>query len=122
MKNIKIIVGILVVVCLLIQGLKGHTAELGGTRTGCCTEDRIIVNGEGKVKYQADIAIMSIGISSTNRTSADATKTVALKIYRIQKILADKKIPKSDIETQSLTINPIYEYPDGKQTFIGQRA
>jgi uncharacterized protein YggE len=88
----------------------------------CCLDNSIIVNGQGTVKVQPDIAIVNVGITNTAKTSQQASINVADKIDEIRKILAKNKIPKDDIQTQSLSIYPQYEYPDGKMQLVGQTA
>ena len=47
---------------------------------GCCLDNSVIVNGQGTVKVQPDIAIVSVGISNTAKTSQQASQKVAEKI------------------------------------------
>ena len=70
---------------------------LAGFEGSCCNDDSVFVNGEGKVSYKPDIAIVNIGVSVTAKTSQKATQGAAEKINQIQEILAKNNIQKGDI-------------------------
>ena len=70
---------------------------LAGFEGSCCNDDSVFVNGEGKVSYKPDIAIVNIGVSVTAKTSQKATQGAAEKINQIQEILAKNNIQKADI-------------------------
>ena len=80
------------------------------------------VNGQAKVSVQPDIALINFGVSATSKTSQEASQIVATKVNQITQILQSNKIKKDDITTQSISISPQYEYPDGKMQLVGQQA
>ncbi len=80
------------------------------------------VNGQAKVSVQPDIAIINVGVSAISKTSQEASRIVATKVNQITQILQSNKIKKEDITTQSISIYPQYEYPDGKMELVGQQA
>ena len=80
------------------------------------------VNGQAKVSVQPDIAIINVGISAISKTSQEASQIVATKVNQITQILQSNKIKKEEITTQSISIYPQYEYPDGKMELVGQQA
>ncbi len=80
------------------------------------------MSGNGKISVQPDIAYITVGVSVTEKSSQAASQGVAKKISQLTQILASNKISKSDYETQSLSIYPQYDYPDGKMTLVGQNA
>lgn len=80
------------------------------------------VNGQAKVSVQPDIAIINVGISAISKTSQEASRIVATKVNQITQILQSNKIKKEDITTQSISIYPQYEFPDGKMEIVGQQA
>jgi uncharacterized protein YggE len=82
----------------------------------------VSVNGQAKVSVQPDIAIINVGVSAISKTSQEASRIVATKVNQITQILQSNKIKKEDITTQSISIYPQYEYPDGKMELVGQQA
>jgi uncharacterized protein YggE len=82
----------------------------------------VSVNGQAKVSVQPDIAIINVGISAISKTSQEASRIVATKVNQITQILQSNKIKKEDITTQSISIYPQYDYPDGKMELVGQQA
>lgn len=71
---------------------------------------------------QPDISIVSVGVTITLKTSQLASQKVADKVTQITQILKKNNIKSEDIRTESLSIYPQYEYPDGKVQLVGQTA
>lgn len=88
----------------------------------CCENDAIFVYGQGKISVQPDIATITVGAKVTAKSSQAATQAVAEKISQIILILQNNQINRNDINTQSISIFPQYEYPDGKLQIVGQTA
>jgi uncharacterized protein len=109
-----------ILVVLLAGGsyVAGKTIEVRGHQPVLIT-----VSGEGKVSAVPDIAELTFGV----QTGAQSTAKVAMD--RLQKTMnaafdAVKAlgIEEKDISTESLWLNPSYEWPDGRQILRGYEA
>ena len=69
-KNIALII---VALCVLSQ--ISSASPNGGS--SCCDDNTISVNGQGRFFVQPDIAIVSVGVSKTAKSSQDANRQVA---------------------------------------------
>lgn len=82
----------------------------------------ISVSGTGTVKVTPDIATFSVGVSESAQTTAEAQQMVNQKMTQILDILKKNGIEAKDMSTNYLTLRPEYNWEDGKQILIGQRA
>lgn len=65
------------------------------------------VNGEGKVTFAPDIAILSLGIESQEKTVAQAQEKARQTMDKVLAALAAKGVAKKDIKTQQFSIQPV---------------
>ncbi|MFA4872313.1 MAG: SIMPL domain-containing protein [Patescibacteria group bacterium] len=78
------------------------------------------VSGEGKVEVAPDIALVRVGVATTPKASAgEAVKENTFIMNRVMKVVSDAGIAREDIKTMNYTLNPQYEFPDGKQRLLG---
>ncbi len=79
------------------------------------TEDRFSVNGSGIVYAKADIANITVGLKTgTKKSAAEATADSTEKMNRIIKSLNDLSIEEKDIKTADYSLNPVYNWFEGK--------
>ena len=83
----------------------------------------ITVQGHGVVKSKPDIARITLGVM----TGRQATAIIAMNILtqKFNAVLASVKqqgVKDSDINTTNLSINPVYDWSDGKQSLLGFEA
>ncbi len=79
------------------------------------TEDRFSVNGSGIVYAKADIANITVGLKTgTKKSAAEATADSTEKMNRIIKSLNDLSIEEKDIKTADYSLNPVYNWLEGK--------
>lgn len=71
----------------------------------------ITVSGTGKIKYTPDLAIVHLGISSEDKSAADAWKNNADKVKKIFDALKALGILEKDIQTTGVNVSPKYFYP-----------
>lgn len=81
----------------------------------------IKVTGTGAVKAIPDTAVVNLGIVTENAILENARRENALRTNNIVNALTAAGIEKKDISTGNFSIDPIYDYIDGKQTFKGYR-
>ncbi|MBI4289618.1 MAG: SIMPL domain-containing protein [Chloroflexi bacterium] len=89
------------------------------------------VNGEGKVTFTPDIAVLSLGIESQEKTVALAQGKARDAMNRVLAALKDKNVADKDIRTQIFSIHPVTQYiqpqqfpvpQPGREVIIGYRV
>lgn len=65
-KQLRVISIVLISLCLSSQVSTVIVPESGSS---CCGDNTVLVSGEGKVSVQPDIAIVTVGVSVTAKTS-----------------------------------------------------
>lgn len=83
----------------------------------------ITVQGTGKVQIKPDIAKISLGITTgPQATAAVAMNMLSQKFNAVMTTIRQQGIKDTDIKTTNLSINPIYDYNNGRQTLRGFEA
>ncbi len=104
-KHLISIVGILAVTAIVIMALM--TARQSNT------QDRFSVNGSGVVYAKADIANITIGLTTgVQATAIEATKQGTEKMDAIIKELKALDIDEKDIKTTDYRLNPSYNWTE----------
>ncbi|MDP4145029.1 MAG: SIMPL domain-containing protein [Bacillota bacterium] len=80
------------------------------------------INGLGTIKASPDIATVYIGVITEDKNLQTAQEENAIKSTSVINGLYRMNIPKQDISTAAYTIEPQYNYIDGKQEFRGYRV
>lgn len=80
------------------------------------------LEGTGGVKVNPDIAAVTIGITTEDLSLEKAQQENAVKAAAVVGTLRKLGIAESDIQTQSYSVDPQYDYPDGKQVFTGYKV
>ena len=84
--------------------------------------DAIVVTGFGSASASPDLVRLSLAVSVTDDTVADARETAAEAMTDVRAAVKRNRILDSDIATSHFRIRPEYEYgPDGRQQ-IGYRV
>jgi hypothetical protein len=71
----------------------------------------IVVSGRGEIDVVPNVAVVSIGVEAHGKTVAEARDRAASAAGALLKSLDDNGVPKTDIKTADLSIQPQYEYP-----------
>jgi uncharacterized protein YggE len=80
----------------------------------------IAVSGEGKASVSPDIAELSFGVQILRvPTAKDAIARLEKEMSAILAAVKKAGIPDNDIRTESLNLNPAYDWRDGEQTMRG---
>jgi len=104
---------------------------LAGIITVSILRDRIVnppqwqvsVIGQGKIKYQPDIAIVNLGVQIDKAETAQlALDQLNNKMTAVLKAIKDLGVPPEDIQTQNFTVFSQYDYVDGKTIPAGYNA
>ena len=82
------------------------------------------ITGQGRVTYQPDLATITLGIQVDKAPTAEAAlKQLNETMPKIIAAILPLGIPATDIQTQSYTLNPQYDFPEGgTQTLSGYNA
>lgn len=97
-----------------------------------CTEETVIrqpqqqagvtVTGEGRVTGSPDVAQVTLGVSHEAASVAEARERAAQAMTSMIDALKDNGVDEKDIQTTHLSIEPQYDYEDGKQRLRGYRV
>ena len=84
--------------------------------------DLFTVTGMGKVAVSPDIARITVGIQENGPTVKAAQDTMNTKINAVSDSIKKIGIDKKDIKTTNYSIQPNYDYANGKQNITGYSA
>lgn len=88
-----------------------------------CTPATVSVNGEGQSFIAPDMATITVGVSTQNPTAAEAMTANSTTQTAVIDALTGHGIERRDIQTSSLSLSPVQEYPDGQPPVLrGYRA
>lgn len=83
----------------------------------------ISVQGQGKVQAMPDIASLSFGVQTGRQPTADAAmKILTQKMTKIIDAVKAAGVEEKDLNTQYLSLNPSYDWQDGRQVDRGFEA
>lgn len=82
----------------------------------------IKVTGVGVVKAIPDTAVVSLGVVTENISLEAARGENAVKSVAVMNMLAGMGIEKKQVSTGAFSIDPLYDYIEGKQAFRGYRV
>ncbi|MCM3626511.1 SIMPL domain-containing protein [Paenibacillus glycanilyticus] len=82
----------------------------------------IEVTGEGVATAVPDETVVTLGVSDEGDSLGELQADHALKIEAIIQALLALGVPRENISTAQYTIEPQYDFIDGKQVFRGYRA
>lgn len=88
----------------------------------CKCEERINVNGKGRVKVVPDIAVAILGVITDGKDLNAVQKENSELTERVIFTLSKLGIDDRDMETESYSIEPIYDFVEGKQVFKGYKV
>lgn len=88
----------------------------------CCDLNKIKVTGNSQVKVKPDYATIQIGAEAQEKTTSAALQSLNKKIDALIAIIKAQGIAEKDYSTSSLNINQVYNYENGENTLVGQKA
>jgi uncharacterized protein YggE len=74
--------------------------------------NQVTVSGEGKVYAKPDVAIISLGVTTTGTTVAEVTKNNTDKMNAVIAAVKNLKIDEKDIQTTNYSLTPLYNYTE----------
>ena len=102
-------VAALLLAVLLTSPAVAQTAQQPPQRT-------LTLTGQGEVKSAPDIAVISVGVLSQERTARAALSANNLAMANALKTIAAAGVAKKDIQTSNLSIQPRYQRPKRSST------
>jgi uncharacterized protein YggE len=99
-----------------------HNPSLGILPMFCQLPRHLRVAGSADVKVTPDMASVSLGVSTEDQELKVAQERNTQIINRVIQGLLSSGIPQKDIQTQSYTIDPQYDYVEGRQIFRNYRV
>ncbi|HID57543.1 TPA: DUF541 domain-containing protein, partial [Candidatus Poribacteria bacterium] len=82
----------------------------------------IQVTGTGSVLADPDVAILNMGVSVERRSVKEAADEAAEAMEKVISSLKGRGVADEDIQTQNFSIQPQYDYVDGKQILRGYKV
>ncbi len=82
----------------------------------------IQVTGTGSVFADPDVAILNMGVSVERRSVKEAADEAAKAMEKVISSLKKKGVADEDIQTQTFSIQPQYDYVDKKQILRGYKV
>jgi len=98
-----------------------RTTQTEVTEEGLLTNS-ISVSGDGTATAKPDVAYLTVGINSTQKTVNKAQDQVNKKVSSIVEIATKNGVKKEDITTLTVNIRPEYKWENNKSKFIGYTA
>jgi hypothetical protein len=80
------------------------------------------VTGEGTASAAPEVARVRVGVVTESKTAREASEENARKMTRVVDALRKAGVPEDKIQTVQLTIDPAYDYGDGRQVLRGFQA
>ncbi len=82
----------------------------------------ISVSGTGQASGAPDLALLDLGVSTEGKTVKEARDAAATAMNAVNSAVKGDGVAEKDVQTQQFSIEPEYQYPDGKQELIGFRV
>ena len=94
----------------------------GANNDGSTNRGRIKVIGTGRIQAAPDTAIITLGVVTEGQDLEKVQSENAEAATRVIKTILNSGVPRDNIRTTSYTIEPQYDYEDGKQIFKGYKV
>src|SRR3990170_2444594 len=82
----------------------------------------ISVTGTGEASGAPDLALLTLGVSTEKRSVKEARDQAAEAMDAVLSSLRDNGVEEKDIQTRQLSIEPQFDYIDGRQQLRGFRV
>lgn len=84
--------------------------------------DSFTVSGEGKISIHPDMALINLGVQAQGSTVKSVQQELNTRINAVSDAIKKRGIAQEDIQTTNYSVNPTYDYRDGKQKITGYSA
>jgi len=127
MKKLKIVFALLLLIPLMV-GLAGcdmYDTSSDESFMLSIQSDQdvgITVTGVGEVEVIPDIALVNIGVQVLMKSLSEAQQQAAQSMADVMNVLENRSIAEEDIHTARYDIQPVWEWTNGENIFIGYRV
>ena len=83
---------------------------------------QVTVSGEGKVKATPDQACITIAIETKGTKAIDIKKDNDIAVEKVLQFIKKMKLPKEDVVTQRVSLNPNYDYNTKKHSYLANQT
>jgi uncharacterized protein len=83
---------------------------------------QVTVAGEGKVRVTPDQAEISVTIETKGTKAFDVKKENDIAVEKVLQFIKKMKLPKEDVMTQRIALNPNYDYEKKKHSYIANQT
>lgn len=83
---------------------------------------QVTVSGEGKIKVTPDQARITIAIETKGTKAADSKEDNDSAVEKVLQFAKKMKLPKEDVLTQRVSLNPNYDYDKKKSNFVANQT
>lgn len=104
-KGFKLATLLVVGILVLILGQLVYNQQVINQQN----QNQITVSGEGKIYAKPDIALISLGVTTTAKTVADVTKNNTNKMNSVIDEIKKLGVDEKDIQTTNYNLSPVYE-------------
>jgi uncharacterized protein YggE len=82
----------------------------------------ISVNGVGRVKAEPDVADINLGVTKQGDDAKEASQKAAQSMEAVIAALLGAGVAEADIQTSSISLNPVYDWDNDPPTIEGWEA
>ncbi len=83
---------------------------------------QVTVSGEGKVKVTPDQAFITVSIDTKGSKAIDVKKENDIAVEKVLQFIKKMKIPKEDVITERVALNPNYDYEKKKHNYMANQT
>ena len=117
------LLGIGALVGVLVAAVAGPAMTTVAAEDDASAKEHIIsVDGTGTVKVKPDVADVTIGVSVQRDRAGDASIDAANEMAKVIAALQAAGIAADDIQTTTLSLDPVYDYDRSPAPIIGYQA
>ncbi|ADE03157.1 SIMPL domain-containing protein [Haloferax volcanii] len=98
------------------------TADGGADGINATNATTVSTTGTGEVTADADLAVVSIAVTTTADSADEARGTVADDVAAVRAALTDAGIAEDAVQTTGFNIYPEYDYSGQERELLGYRA
>lgn len=107
---------------VLVAAIAGPAMAVSAADTTTDTRNIISVDGTGRVKVQPDVADLTVGVMVQRDRANDASIDSAEQMAKVIEALKAAGIADEDIQTITLSLDPVYDYNREPAALTGYNA
>ncbi|NUP12540.1 MAG: SIMPL domain-containing protein [Polyangiaceae bacterium] len=114
---------VMLATCFVLAAAGGCSIQGVGPASPSAPADAgIVVSGEGEARAKPDIAILRLGVEAHRPTMEEARTAAASAQARILQAAKAAGVAAADVQTEQLSMAPVYDYGEKGRTLRGYAA